>query len=139
MSPFVACSLLPTSAVARCCWCQTVCVNVCVIPMPTKPLYTQFCPFPALLHCAPCRFILINFLSFSCHLACVSIFLLMSFRSRCAFYVCAICCNRCALDVLCLLHSSLLLLFLSSFIPCVIAFRPLTHLHCDTVPSEAFR
>jgi hypothetical protein len=41
------------------------CSIVCVIPMPTKPLYTQFCPFPALLRRAPCRSILINFLSFS--------------------------------------------------------------------------
>jgi hypothetical protein len=103
MSPSVASQSSQTPDVVLC-----RCSIVCVIPMPTKPLYTQFCPFPTLLRRAPCRSILINFLSFFLLLVVRFDLSLMSFYSRRAFYVCAICCNRCALDVLCLFHSSLL-------------------------------
>jgi hypothetical protein len=113
MSPFVACCLLPASAIARCCWFETV----CVIPMPTKPLYTQFYPSPTPLRRTPCRSIPINLPVVPCHSACFLIFPLMTFFSRHASYVCAICCDRCALDVFCFFS-----ICLSSFNPCVIAF-----------------
>jgi hypothetical protein len=133
MSPFVASRSSPTPDVVMRCSS-----NVCVLSLCQLNLYIHNSTLPPRFCLAPCWFIPINLSVIFLSLGVRFDFPSTSFRSRCAFYACAICCDRCALGVLCLLHPSLLLLFLSSFIPCVIAFRPLTHLHCDT-PGIIFK
>ena len=115
--------------------------TVCVIPMPTKPLYTQFYTSPRFnkraplvnSYSIPVGFLTLFVICFSNVVSSISrlstrappaaidvlcsLLSLMSFYSRHASYVCAICCDRCALDVFCFFS-----IFLSSFIPCVIAF-----------------
>jgi hypothetical protein len=133
MSPFVACCLLPASAIARCCWFKP-----CVLSLCRLNLYIHNSTLPHALISALRSSTLIRFLSiftlfvirFSNVISLVSrlstrappaaidalcsLPFLMSCR---ASYVCALCYDRCALDVFCFFS-----IFLSSFNPCVIAF-----------------
>jgi hypothetical protein len=135
MSPFVACCLLPASAIARCCWFKP-----CVLSLCRLNLYIHNSTLPHALIRALRSSTLIRFLSvFPLALSVIcfsnvvssisrlstrappaaidalcSLLFLMSCR---ASYVCALCYDRCALDVFCFFS-----IFLSSFNPCVIAF-----------------
>jgi hypothetical protein len=117
MSPFVACCLLPASAIARCCWFKP-----CVLSLCQLNLYIHNSTLPHALIRALRSSTLIRFLSvFPLALSVIcfsnvvpsisrlstrappaaidalcSLLFLMSCR---ASYVCALCYDRCALDV----------------------------------------